>query len=412
MTVKRKFVWNRDRAELSDQKARAADAGRATDARRRYTLGTLEKGLKVLDLLERASGALRIQEIVQTSGMERGGVFRILSTLLEAGYVERMSDKRYRAVFRRKRIRVGFLAPRSLNPFRRDVIRGIKQGAVSASLELVMMDSGEDDPDSYLANVQAFAEAKVDLVIAFLTPDRFAHLLSEQLAAIGLPVIAVETPIPGAVFFGGNNFRAGFLAGNALGAYARDYWKRGFDQLVLVESSSVAAAIQARLSGAVAGVRDVLGEIAEDKIVHLDGLAHHDASRAAVEKLFRSVPTTTHTLIAAFNDPSASGVVEAIRTASRQRFAVVVGQNATTESRVEICRGDSPLIASVAYFPEKYGERVVKLALALLNREQTPLAVYTEHVLLNHQNIAHYYPDEFKLVSETHKSSPGRGLIH
>lgn len=379
------------------------------DEDQKYRLGTLEKGLKILDLLERAGQPMRIQDIVQASAMERGGVFRILSTLASSGYIERLPDKRYRAVFRRRKIRLGYSAPLSGNPFRRDVTLSIQRAAADASLELIMLNCSEENPDEHLANAQTFIEAKVDLAIVFLTPDLFAHMLADRFVTAGLPVIAVETPIPGAVFFGGNNFRAGFMAGNALGAFARDHWDRQLDRLVLLESSSAAPAVQARLSGAVAGVRDILGDLPESKIIHLDGYAHQDSSRSATEKLFKSIPRKSRTLISAFNDPSAIGALEAVRASAREEFAVVVGQNATAESRAEICRADSPLIASVAYFPERYGDRLTTLAMSMLNREQTPLAVYTDHVLLDAHNIAHYYPDEAILRSRLHsRHSPAR----
>lgn len=361
---------------------------------RQYRLGTLEKGLKILDLLERAGRPLRIQDIVASSQMERGGVFRILSTLESSGYIERLADKRYRANFRRRRIRLGFSAPLSGNPFRRDVTLSIQRASSDSALDLVMLNCSEDNPEEHIGNAQTFIDAKVDLAIVFLTLDSFAHVLADRFITAGLPVIAVETPIPGAVFFGGNNFRAGFLAGHALGTYARDRWKRQFDKLVLIESSLAAPATQARLSGAVAGVRDVLPDLPESSIVHLDGLSHAESSRAAVDRLLQSVAPASRLLISAFNDPSAIGALQAIRAANREESTVVVGQNATAESRAEIRRRNSPLIASVAYFPERYGEKLVTLALSILNREQTPLAVYTEHVLLDEHNIARYYPPD------------------
>jgi ribose transport system substrate-binding protein len=358
----------------------------------RYHLGTLEKGLKILDLLERAGRPLRIQEIVAASQMERGGVFRILTTLESSGYIERLNDKRYRANLRRRRIRLGYLAPLSGNPFRRDVTLSIQSAASDAGLELIMLNCSEENPEEYIGHAQTFVDAKVDLVIMSLRRDLFAHVLGDQFMTARLPVIALETPIPGAVFFGGNNFRAGVMAGHALGTFARDRWNGNFDRLVLVESSLSAAATQARLSGAVAGVRDILPDMPDSRIVHLDGLANSEASRVAVDKLLRSVPPKSRLLISAFNDPSAIGVLQAIRAVGREKSAVVVGQNATAESRAEICQIGSPLIASVAYFPERYGEKLVSLTMSILNHERTPLAVYTEHVLLDANNIARYYP--------------------
>lgn len=364
-----------------------------TQENQRYRLGTLEKGLKIFDLLEQAGRPLRIQDIVQASQMERGGVFRILSTLESSGYIERLNDKTYRTnLHRRRRIRLGYSAPLSGNPFRQDVTLSMQRAASDAGLELIVLNCSEENPEEHIGNAQTFIDAKVDIVIMFLTVDLFTHVVADRFITAGLPVIAVETPIPGAVYFGGNNFRAGFMAGNALGTFARDHWKRCFDWLVLIESSLAAPATQARLSGAVAGVQDVLPDMPDSRIVHLDGLAHRESARAAVDKLLQSVEPKSRLLISAFNDPSAIGALQAIRAAGREQFAVVAGQNATAESRAEICQSDSPLIASVAYFPERYGEKLVGLAMSILNREQTPLAVYTEHVLLDANNIARYYP--------------------
>jgi ribose transport system substrate-binding protein len=53
---------------------------------------------------------------------------------------------------------------------------------------------------------------------------------------------------------------------------------------------------------------------------------------------------------------------------------------------------ESSIIASVAYFPEKYGEKLIRLASSVLAHEKTPLAVYTDHILLDHDNIFQYYP--------------------
>lgn len=85
-------------------------------------------------------------------------------------------------------------------------------------------------------------------------------------------------------------------------------------------------------------------------------------------------------------------MLEVLRAAGREKFAAIVGQNGTAESRVDLIRPGSALIASVAYFPEKYGEKLIKLASSILNREHTPLAMYTDHVLLDATNVKQYYP--------------------
>jgi len=182
------------------------------------------------------------------------------------------------------------------------------------------------------------------------------------------------------------------LAGRRLGRFAREQWNSSFDRLVLLESSLTAPANRARLSGAVEGVRELLGEIPSSRILHLDGLAHRETSQSAFAGVLRSLPPRSRLLISAFNDISAIGALEALREAKREKWAAIVGQNGTAESRLELARPGSALIASVAYFPERYGEKLIRQASSVLHREQTPLALYTDHVLLDRSNVRQYYP--------------------
>jgi len=104
-------------------------------------------------------------------------------------------------------------------------------------------------------------------------------------------------------------------------------------------------------------------------------------------------------LISGFNDLTALGALQALRADDREQDAAIVGHNAA-EGRDEIRNPASRLIASIAYFPERYGEKLIRLALSLLSGEQVPPAVYTEHVILDRHNIDKYYSGEPRLVAE------------
>jgi ribose transport system substrate-binding protein len=358
---------------------------------RQYRVGTLDKALTVLESLESSSEPLRIRDVVEKTSIERAAVFRLLCTLETRGYIERLPDKRYRVVRRRRRICLGYLAPLSGNPFRRDVTAGMQKAAATAGVELLMLNSDADRLEDDLANIQVLLDAHVDLVILFQPRDSFAHVLADRLIAAGLPLISVENPIPGAFFFGGNSYRAGLMAGRALGRFARENWRSRFDKLVLLESSLTAPANRARLSGTVEGLRELLGGVPESHVLHLDGQAHQETSQAAIGKLLDSLPPKRRLLISAFNDLSAVGALNAIREAGGEKWTAIAGQNGPAESRTELARPGSALIASVAYFPEKYGEKLIQLTASILNGERPPLAVYTDHVLLDARNVSQYY---------------------
>jgi ribose transport system substrate-binding protein len=239
-------------------------------------------------------------------------------------------------------------------------------------------------------------QSGVDVVILFQRRGSVAHVLADRFMQASVPVITVDTPIAGAIYFGGNSYRAGMLAGEALGRYARKQWAGEFDNLILLESSLSAPENMARLTGAVEGVGKILGEVDEKQILHLDGLASREASRTGCAKLFASLPRKSRVLISCFNDVSALGAVEAARAAGREKLTAIVGQNGTEESRLELAKKSSALVASVAYFPEKYGEKLIKLASAMIAHQKTPLAEYIDHVLLESGNLKKYYPSHIK----------------
>jgi ribose transport system substrate-binding protein len=357
---------------------------------RQYRSGTLEKGLDVLEALERSPEPLRVQDVVDATQLDRAAVFRLLCTLEDRGYIERLEDKRYRSKLRKRMPRVFYIAPLTGNSFRDEVTAGIQRAAQGSGLELHLVDC--TDLELPQSQVDETIASGAETVILFQRRGSLAHILADRFLEAGIPVISVETPIAGAIYFGGNSYRAGVLAGEALGRFAKTKWKGSFDRFALIESSLSAAENMARLTGAVEGAEKILGAIPAEKILHVDGLASREGSRNACRKMLAALPARSRVLISCFNDFSAVGALEAVEEAGREKTTAIVGQNGTEESRRELIRRSSPLIASVGYFPEKYGEMLMKLAGDVVSHRKTPLALYTEHVLLDRTNLNKYYP--------------------
>ena len=74
-----------------------------------------------------------------------------------------------------------------------------------------------------------------------------------------IPCLAIDIPQPGAVFFGANNYQAGLLAGRALGEYARKQWKSKVDKVLLLELPIAGAVPQARMTGALNAIQEIIG---------------------------------------------------------------------------------------------------------------------------------------------------------
>jgi ribose transport system substrate-binding protein len=359
----------------------------------RYRVGTLEKALAVLELLEKAAKPLTIQEIALATSIQRAAVFRLLWTFQRRGYVERLENKKYRSSSRRRRIQIGYCAPLAGSPFRVDVAASLRSAATQSNVDLLVVENNEDDPDGSLRNAQVLIDAQVDLVIMFQPVEWIGHTMADCFLRASIPFITVDIPLPGGSYFGANNFRAGRLAGQVLGRFADKNWKGRYDGVVLVESSLASTTVPARLAGVLVGLGETLGAVDETRVAHLDGRSHTDTSREAMAS-FLSRSRKERLLIGCFNDPAAIGALQAVRAAGREKHVAVVGQNATQESREEIRNPRSRFIASIAYFPERYGGKLIRLAASILNREPVPPAVYTEHLVIDCRNVEKFYGEK------------------
>ena len=72
----------------------------------------------------------------------------------------------------------------------------------------------------------------------------------------------------------------------------------------------------------------------------------------------------------------------------------VAGQGAHLEARLEMRESETRLIGSVAFFPEKYGVGLIKLAGDILARKPVPPAVFVKHQLVTPENVNHVYPND------------------
>jgi len=357
---------------------------------------TLDRGLTVLEAVLESAFPLSIQEIARNTGIQRLAVYRLLCTLEQRGYVLRDDAKLYRSASQRnvqgRQVTIGFLAPLEGNAFRADLVSSLTAAARKAGANLLLFDNREDDVATALENTSKLLNSRVDAAIFFQPVEAIGHMVADSLFRSQVPFVTVERPIQGGVYYGANNFQAGKMAGIVLAQFARNNWKSRFDRVVLLETMQHNPNVQARVTGVLVGLREVLGEIEESHVIHLDGKAHVESSQAAVNALLKKMRPGTRLLISGFNDLSAVGASRAVREAKRESDVAIVGQNAAREGQMEIRRRGSRMIASIAYFPEKYGANLIRLAMDLAAGRKTPPTVYTNHVALDRHNLDRFYP--------------------
>lgn len=382
------------------------DQGRNGSSRRSgrdlYIVKSLVHAAEILWAFQHPGEALRLRDVMDRTGFSKGMCFRLLYTLHHCGFLEKAEGNRYRLtseVRRRKRYRIGYAAQGQDSSFPREVYAGLTRAAEREQLELIVVDN-RYQPKVALRNAEHLIREGVDLVIEFQTDEAVAPAIASKYLEAGLPLIAIDIPHPGATYFGANNYEAGLQAGRHLGKWARQRFSSQVDEILLLELARAGSLPRARMRGVLAGLKEVLREAEASPVVSLDGDGQFKTSLERVRKHLRE-SKAKHVLVGAANDPSALGAARAFQEAGRAGGCAIVGQNAEPDARAELREPRTPLIASVGYFPEKYGDGLMRLALDILAKRPVPPAVFVRHQIITPENVDHFYPNDALLGAPT-----------
>ena len=366
-----------------------------------YLVKSLLHAADILRVFERRGETLSLRDVMDRTGYGKGMCFRLLYTLRHLGFIEK-TDRRYQLVAdvpRRKRFRIGYAAQGQDSSFAAEVHAGLIRAAVAEQVELLVVNN-RYSPRTALRNADQLVREAVDLVIEFQTDEAIAAEIASRYRQADIPVIAIDIPHPGTTYFGANNYDAGLMAGRYLGKWAQEHWKGRAGEILLIGIARAGALPAARTRGILAGIHEVVRDSASWPVVSIDGDGQFKTSLDRVRQHLRG-SKSARVLVGAANDPSALGAARAFQEVGRAASCAVVGQNAEPDARAELRQPRSPFIGSVAYFPEKYGEGLIKLALEILSRRRVPPAVFVRHELATAANVDHLYPNDALLGVRT-----------
>jgi ribose transport system substrate-binding protein len=187
-----------------------------------------------------------------------------------------------------------------------------------------------------------------------------------------------------------------------MGRWAMQQWSGQVDEIILLQSA-VSPVLEARILGIYDGITSVVRRGSALPLFRYDTQGRYERTLETVRKhLSRS--RCQRILVGAVNDSSALGALEAFREFGREEQCAVIGQDAVIEARQEMRRPNTRLTGTVAYFPETYGERLVRLAIDIVEKRAHPPAVFTAHRLVTPGNVNHVYPNDLLM---TGKKLPG-----
>jgi ribose transport system substrate-binding protein len=148
-----------------------------------------------------------------------------------------------------------------------------------------------------------------------------------------------------------------------------------------------------RVTGMLVGMKEVFPSLEQCRVTSIDGDGKLGDTFEKMRRHLRA-SRSRRFLVGAINDPSALGALRAFQEAGRTDSCAIMGQNASPEGRAELREPGTRLVGSVAYFPEKYGEQILTVALDILHRRPVPPAVFVKHQLVTPETVNHVYPND------------------
>jgi ribose transport system substrate-binding protein len=353
-----------------------------TGVSRLYHIPVLSKALDILEYLQTQSPSASLEELYRVTQFSKTTVYRILRTLEHRGYLAHQEDGRYRLVSRPLKLRFGFAGQSEQLPFSQTVTASLKEAATSSGVELLILDN-EYDAQTALRNADYLIRERVDLAIEFQIDHGVAPIIGDKFASAGIPLIAVEIPHPHAIYFGVDNYRVGFAAGEFLGQYAKKRWKGKVARVLGLDIEEAGSLVQGRIRGAFEGIRRVLPSLPATHFVRMDARGLKEKSYRLTLDFLRKHPRDRGILITAADDTTALGALQAVRQSKRASHVAITGQDGIAEAIEEMTVAGSPLVASVSHEVHTYGPRLMQLGLALVRG----------------QHVAPYHHVNFKLVT-------------
>ncbi len=278
----------------------------------------------------------------------------------------------------------------------------MRNAAEAAGVELLVFNNAYPSTTQPLQNADACVTREPDLVVSFNVFAEITEAIMSKYNAENIPVIAVDVTHPGSVFWGADNCMTGRLAAQFAADWAVEHMWPEEEMVVLTGlDPAVGGAPACRNTAFTDYFKENMLAIPDENYFDVDmrtaELGPNAGALAATTDWLTANPNAKYIVATSINDDRAFGIASAMAQADRGDptvDGVVVGKNADAIALDAIREGNSPLVGTVSFFPERYGDFMIPLALDILAGNPVPSIVRVPHEVISIDNIDTYYPEE------------------
>lgn len=283
---------------------------------------------------------------------------------------------------------IGYIALDGAQWYVGDINRGVREAAQGIDLDLVECDSG-GTREGVLACADRLAQAGV---LGLISMQPFPDLAEEVCTTLG------NVPAVGIIYEQGScqvsllevdQVESGRLAGAALGALAAERWDCDVKAYVALGSGAGDAIGSDRIDGYRTGYRESCKLPRQKRI--LSDAQFLITAKTGMEQVLGEI-SGKPIIAAGVTDLAALGALQAAADAGRPNHVWVAGQLADPEARQAIAC-EARYVASVAQFPDRFGERVVPVLLEAIEGGTVAPRIEAELGLVTSENVRQLFPD-------------------
>ena len=278
------------------------------------------------------------------------------------------------------------------NPFAIPIAKGIAKLAKDLGLKLIYCDA-EFKPEKAISCAEILASQKPDFVIAGNWQSGAAAAIMAIFDKAKIPAASIDVSHPNAIFFGASNYASGVVGGKAAGEYAKATWDCKDVWVFMGENLEEGEAADLRLVGFADGVQEVCGALPADRIQRMRlSAGTADQAITVTTDWLTAHPEAKHILSGTIDDERANGMAKAFVATKRDGMAVGQGCDSVGIAVVKMApASENRFLGCAAYYPEKYGDYLVSIALDVMAGKAVPQEIHMEHSFLDHDTIGTVY---------------------
>ncbi len=304
-----------------------------------------------------------------------------------------------------KKVVIGFNNGTDTLDFLKNVHDGIESEAKKAGVELLYAESNFD-PEQILPNINTLLMQGADVIIDFNVNAEIGGNIVEVCKEKGVPVIGIDVEYVSAGgdkswFMGANNQRSGELVGEAIADEVQKKFGGELEELVLFFNSENGDEVKKRVGGVVDGLKNKGITLEESQVEWIDlGGGGPDTTVSGKDKFtswLTANPKATKVAVACVNDETSQGVLAAIETIGREKDVILGSHGVSPQYTDAVMAGIGECwIGSTAYYPERYGEYLIPLAIDLATGKNTNPddKVTMDHVFVLRDMVPQYLKDK------------------